>query len=64
MLGRTVAAMARIIVTEVCPQCGSFDVRASEPAWFRVEWERRAELDPPWVDGLEFACRECGLVWE
>ncbi|WP_160150825.1 hypothetical protein [Microbacterium timonense] len=56
--------MARIIVTEVCPQCGSFDVRASEPAWFRVEWERRAELDPPWVDGLEFACRECGLVWE
>jgi hypothetical protein len=57
--------MGRIIVAEVCPQCGSLDVKAVEPRWFAVELDRRAELEQGgWVDHLEFGCRDCGLVWE
>ncbi|MDW4571256.1 hypothetical protein R8Z57_00515 [Microbacterium sp. M3] len=55
--------MAGMIVAEVCPGCGSLDVRATEPRWFRIEWERRTVVDEHWVD-LEFGCRDCGLVWE
>jgi endogenous inhibitor of DNA gyrase (YacG/DUF329 family) len=56
--------MARILVADVCPQCGSPDVRATEPRWFRIEWDRRGDLDDGWVDRLEFCCRRCGLVWD
>jgi hypothetical protein len=56
--------MARIIVAEVCPDCGSLDVRATEPRWFRVEFDRRSTLDDGWVERLEFECRECLLVWD
>ncbi|MDR7190838.1 MULTISPECIES: hypothetical protein [Microbacterium] len=56
--------MARIVVAEVCPWCGSLDVRASEPRWFRIEWERRGHLDDGSVDHLEFRCRDCGLAWD
>jgi endogenous inhibitor of DNA gyrase (YacG/DUF329 family) len=56
--------MARIVVADVCPQCGSPDVRATEPRWFRIEWDRRGDLDDGWVDRLEFCCRRCGLVWD
>jgi len=59
-----VAPMARIVVAEVCPWCGSLDVRASEPRWFRIEWERRGHLDDGSVDRLEFCCRDCGLAWD
>lgn len=56
--------MARIIVAEVCPECRSLDVRATEPRWFQVALERRGELDEGWVDRLVFECRDCGGVWE
>jgi hypothetical protein len=56
--------MARIIVAEVCPQCGSLDVRATEPPWFAIELDRRAELDDGWIDRIEFACRVCEHVWD
>lgn len=60
--------MARIVVAEVCPQCGSLDVRATEPRWFRLDLDRRADLDRPaddgWVDRLEFGCRDCGVAWD
>lgn len=56
--------MARIVVAEVCPQCRSLDVRATEPRWFAVEFARRGELDDGWVDRLEFECRDCGIRWE
>ncbi len=56
--------MARMIVAEMCPHCGSLDVRATEPGWFRVEWDRRDALDGGWVDHLEFGCRDCGLTWD
>lgn len=59
--------MARIVVAEVCPQCGSFDVRATEPRWFRVDLDRRVQLDGSdegWVDRLEFGCRDCGVAWD
>ncbi|GAA1940026.1 hypothetical protein GCM10009775_34970 [Microbacterium aoyamense] len=54
--------MARIIVAEVCPDCGSLDVRATE-RWFQVALDRRGEIDEGWVDTLEFACRDCLAVW-
>jgi hypothetical protein len=56
--------MARIVVAEVCPQCGSLDARATEPTWFRIEWERRDDLDDGLVDRVEFECRDCGLRWD
>jgi predicted RNA-binding Zn-ribbon protein involved in translation (DUF1610 family) len=56
--------MARIVVAEVCPQCGSLDARASESTWFRIEWERRDDLDDGLVDRVEFECRDCGLRWD
>ncbi|WP_163618651.1 MULTISPECIES: hypothetical protein [unclassified Microbacterium] len=56
--------MARIVAAEVCPQCGSLDVRANEPRWFRIEWDRRDALDDGRVDRLEFGCLDCGLLWE
>lgn len=57
-------AMARMIVAEMCPQCGSLDVRATEPGWFRIEWDRRDALDGGWVEHLEFGCRDCGMTWD
>lgn len=56
--------MARIVVAEVCPDCGSLDVRATEPRWFRVDFARRGDLDDGWVERLEFECRDCRLVWD
>jgi hypothetical protein len=56
--------MARMIVAEMCPECGSLDVRVSEPRWFRIEWDRRGELDDGWVERLEFVCRDCDLNWD
>ena len=61
--------MARMIVAEACPGCGSLDVRAVEPRWFAVDLDRRAELDSAesdggWVELLEFACHDCGLHWD
>ncbi|MGA7147025.1 MAG: hypothetical protein WBX17_00855 [Microbacterium sp.] len=56
--------MARIVVAEVCPACGSLAVRATEPRWFRVELDRRDDLDDGWVERLEFECRDCLLVWD
>lgn len=55
--------MARMIVVEACPQCGSLDVRATEPRWFQVEFDRRSVVDEGWVELLEFECRGCRLVW-
>ncbi len=56
--------MARMIVAETCPACGSLDVRVVEPRWFTVEFERRGELDDDgWVDRLEFGCRDCSANW-
>lgn len=59
---------ARSAVTaEMCPQCGSFDVRAAEPRWFAVDIDRRGELgswDSDWVERIEFECRECGTAWD
>lgn len=57
-------AMARMIVAEMCPECGSLDVRVSEPRWFRIEWDRRGALDDGWVERLEFVCRDCDLTWD
>ncbi|MET0734539.1 MAG: hypothetical protein ABWY55_02710 [Microbacterium sp.] len=54
--------MARIIVAEVCPACGSLDVRARE-RWFHVELDRRDAIDEGWIDALEFTCRDCLAVW-
>lgn len=52
-------------IVEVCPGCGSLDVRAAEPRWFAVEVERRAEIGADrWVERLELSCRECGLRWD
>ena len=56
--------MARTIVAEICPHCGSLDVRATEPRWFQVALDRRGELDEGWVERLEFGCRDCGLLWD
>jgi acetone carboxylase gamma subunit len=56
--------MARNIVAEVCPGCGSLDVRAAEPRWFRVEFERREATDDGWLERLEFSCRDCAHTWE
>jgi hypothetical protein len=56
--------MARIVVAEICPGCSSLDVRATEPRWFRVEFDRRGDLDDGWVERLEFECRDCRLVWD
>ncbi len=55
--------MAGMIVAEVCPGCGSLEVRAGEPGWFRVELDRRADLDDGVLERLEFECRDCRLVW-
>jgi hypothetical protein len=55
--------MARIIVAEACPDCGSLDVRAIEPRWFRVALDRRGEIDDGWVERLEFCCRDCARHW-
>ncbi|WP_439592198.1 hypothetical protein [Microbacterium sp.] len=54
--------MARIIVAEVCPACGSLDVQPRE-RWFHVDVERRDAIDEGWIDALEFACRDCLAVW-
>jgi len=58
---------ARSLVTvEHCPECGSFDVRATEPRWFAVEFDRRTEIrssDSHWVERIEFGCRDCSAVW-
>jgi hypothetical protein len=54
--------MARIIVAEACPDCGSLDVRATELRWFQVELDRRAEFDG-FADAIEFSCRDCALIW-
>jgi hypothetical protein len=52
-------------IVEVCPGCGSLDVRAAEPRWFAVDVQRRAEFAAPEaVERLELSCRECGLHWE
>ena len=71
--------MARMIVAEACPACGSLEIRAVEPRWFAVDLDRRAELDRAeldsaeldsaasdggWVERLEFACRDYGLHWD
>ena len=56
--------MARIVVAEVCPQCGSLDARATEPRWFRIEWDRRDALDDGWIDPVYFECRDGGLRGE
>jgi predicted RNA-binding Zn-ribbon protein involved in translation (DUF1610 family) len=56
--------MARKVVAEVCPLCGSLEVRATEPRWFRVEWDRRDALDDRSVDRVEFCCRDCGTIWD
>ena len=58
-----------MIAADVCPGCGSPDVRASEPRWFAMDLDRRAELDSAesdggWVDRVEFACHGCGLHWD
>lgn len=52
-----------MIVAEICPSCGSLDVRAAEPRWFRIELDRRGEIDDGWVERIEFTCRDCDLVW-
>ncbi|GAA1958190.1 hypothetical protein GCM10009776_20630 [Microbacterium deminutum] len=54
------------VTAETCPECGSLDVRASEPRWFAVDVDRRSDLrswDSDWVERIEFGCRECGVVW-
>ncbi|SBS70104.1 hypothetical protein [uncultured Microbacterium sp.] len=51
------------VSAEVCPSCGSFDVRAIEPRWFQVDVDRRSELDRGWAEHIDFACRDCGLSW-
>lgn len=55
------------VSAEVCPSCGSLDVRAIEPRWFQVDVDRRAEFDAElekgWAEHIDFACRDCGLSW-
>ena len=62
MKARSVASdspvTAPAVTAETCPECGSLDVRASEPRWFGVEFDRRAELrswESDWADHIEFA---------
>lgn len=52
------------VSAEICPSCGSLDVRAVEPHWFAIDINRRGELDPVWVDSIEFGCRDCGSTWD
>lgn len=66
--GATVTLMntRSVVAAEKCPECGSFDVRAIEPRWFAVEFDRRNELrseDSGWVERIEFGCRDCSTVW-
>jgi hypothetical protein len=51
------------VSAEVCPACGSLDVRAAEPRWFQVDLDRRDQLDDGWAEWIEFGCHECGIVW-
>jgi predicted RNA-binding Zn-ribbon protein involved in translation (DUF1610 family) len=63
----TVGAMEhRTTMVETCPGCGSLDVRAAEPRWFSVEFERRDDVagDEHWVERVEFGCRDCGDHWD
>lgn len=55
----------RTTIVELCPGCGSLDVRVMEPRWFTIEVERRAlfGVDEGWVERLEFGCRDCGILW-
>ncbi len=55
-----------VVTAEMCPECGSLDVKAVEPRWFAVEVARRGELrswDSDWVERIEFGCLECGAAW-
>ena len=52
------------VTAEMCPDCGSLDVRAAEPHWFAVDVERRSSWDSDWTDRIEFGCRDCGAAWE
>jgi predicted RNA-binding Zn-ribbon protein involved in translation (DUF1610 family) len=54
------ATIARAIV-EVCPQCGSLDIRAVEPMWFVLELDRELELRE--IGRVDFVCRDCGTTW-
>ncbi len=58
------AGTAPAVTAEMCPECGSLDVRAAEPRWFAVEVERRSSWDSDWAERIEFGCRECGAAWE
>ena len=58
------AGTAPAVAAEMCPECGSLDVRAAEPRWFAVEVERRSSWDSDWAERIEFGCRECGAAWE
>ena len=57
-------AAGPVVTAEMCPECGSLDVRAAEPRWFAVEIERRSSWDSDWADRVEFGCRDCGAAWE
>jgi DNA-directed RNA polymerase subunit RPC12/RpoP len=65
MAGRIVTELivTELIAAEVCPDCGSRQVRAVDPGWFRVDLDRRAELDDGFLDRLDLECRDCGLVF-
>ncbi|MFE1644588.1 hypothetical protein [Microbacterium sp. P01] len=61
-----VAHPGHAVTAEVCAECGSLDVRAVEPQWFTVGFDRRDELHEhvaSHVEGLEFGCRDCGAHW-
>ncbi|MBN9175563.1 MAG: hypothetical protein J0I70_15575 [Microbacterium sp.] len=50
-----------VVTAEVCPQCGSLDVRVVEPVWFAVELARGHELRD--TERVEFVCRDCTTTW-
>jgi hypothetical protein len=53
------------LLRELCPVCTSDDVRAIEPDWFAVEFDRRGELAAAGEAEVIvlFGCRDCGWQW-
>ncbi len=60
-VGDMITTPALGATVEACPVCDSTDVRATEPHWFVLEFERADEVRG--VDLVEFSCRECGSAW-
>ncbi len=48
-----------LVAPEVCPVCGSGEVRVIDADWFAIELERSDQLRE-----VTFACHECGCRWD